>query len=188
LQAENEQEIWKDVVGYTGLYKVSNLGRVKRLSRTAVDCVGRTYKLHEMMLKPNKIKGGYYQLKLTLDSAEKSILLHRIVCEAFHGSSPVGKPYVNHKIGDKSNNRADNLEWCSFQENIDHAEFHGLRTRGVKTHTAKLTEDQVLEICRLYDSGESNMSELTLLYSVSRRNIRCMVDGDSWNWLTHRKQ
>lgn len=186
MQEENE-EIWKDVVGYVGLYKVSNLGRVKRLARSAVDCLGRPYQLHEMMLKPNRIKGDYFQLKLTLNKVETSILLHRIVCEAFHGSAPTGKNYVNHILPDKSNNRADNLEWCSFQENVDHAVVHGLRCQGSDSHKAKLVESQVIEICEIYDSGKATKAELSRMYRVNHGTIRYIVSGKSWNWLTKRK-
>jgi hypothetical protein len=188
LQAENEQEVWKDVVGYTGLYKVSNLGRVKRLSRTAVDCIGRPYKLHEMVLKPNKINGGYYQLKLTLNQIETSILLHRIVCEAFNGPALANKPFVNHKDTNKANNHKDNLEWCSFEENMAHAVLHGLRTRGVKNPHNILTEDQVFEVCRLYDSGGATKAEIARTYGVGHSTIRHLLSGKSWNWLTNRKQ
>ena len=188
MQAENEEEMWKDVVGYVGLYKVSNLGRVKRLDKNIVDKLGRKCHYKEMVLKPNKIKGGYYQLKLTKNSVEINILLHRIVCRAFHGPAPKGRNFVNHKIGDKSNNREDNLEWCSFQENVDHAALHGLRTRGVKTHTAKLTEYQVFEICQLWDMRSLSRYELADKFNISHSNICSILSGDSWNWLTNRKQ
>ena len=188
MQAENEVEVWKDVVGYVGLYKVSNLGKVKRLSRSSVDCLGRPYTLKEAILKPNKIKGNYYQLKLTNNYIETSILLHRLVCEAFHGPAPAGKNFVNHKIGDKSNNRADNLEWCSFQENVDHAVLNGLRCRGSSSHKHKLVEEQILEICRLRDTEGLSRYELAAKFNISHRNICNILSGDSWNWLTNRKQ
>ncbi len=65
MQVKSEKEIWKDVINYEGLYKVSNLGRVKRLPRTRMRANGRALNLKEKVLKPNRIKGGYYQLKLT---------------------------------------------------------------------------------------------------------------------------
>lgn len=187
MQEENEEEIWKDVVGYTGLYKVSNLGRVKRLQRVGIDKLGRKCVYKEMMLKPNPIKGGYYQLKLTSNKEESSILLHRIVCEAFHGSAPKGKPFVNHKLPDKTNNSSDNIEWCSFKENMDHAVLHGLRCRGTDSHHAKLTEDQVLEICRMFDVDGISKSDLARKYNTCHSNIRSILSGGSWNWLTNRK-
>jgi len=186
LQEENE-EIWKDVAGYVGLYKVSNLGRVKRLARIGVDCIGRPFKRHEMILKPNMIKGGYYQQKLTLNTKEINLLLHRIVCEAFHGPAPVGKDYVNHILPDKSNNRSDNLEWCSSQENMNHAVLNGLKPRGSATNVNKLSEEQVVEICRVFDSGEATKSELSRMYGVGHSTISYIIRGKSWNWLTKRK-
>lgn len=183
-----QAEKWKDVVGYENLYKVSNLGSVKRLSRESVDKLGRPYKLKEKLLKPNRIKGGYFQLKLTRDKVEKSLLLHRLVCEAFHGPAPEGRNFVNHKDGDKSNNRADNLEWVSVQENTDHAAANGLRCHGEASPKAKLTEEQVIEICRLWDSKSLTRYQLADKFKISHRNICSILSGNSWNWLTNRRK
>lgn len=187
MQEENAEEVWKDVVNYEGLYKVSNLGRVKRLSRSRLRLGGKPLNLREKVLKPNHIGNSYYQLKLTKDEVETSILLHRIVCEAFHGSAPVGKNFVNHKDTNKENNREDNLEWCSFKENMEHAALHGLRPRGSGNHYHKIKEDQVLEICDLLDNSSVSNNEIADIYGVNHRTISSIKYGDSWNWLTNRK-
>ena len=109
------EEIWKDVVGWEGLYQVSSLGRVKslpRLNRTPTT----TYISKERLLTPQLSKGGYYRVVLSKDGKSKHFFIHRLVAEAFIG---VNKGMtINHKDEDKSNNRADNLEYMTRAENV----------------------------------------------------------------------
>lgn len=99
-------EIWKDIQGYEGRYQVSNLGRVKSISKGVV-------------MKPFICGSGYQELIL-LNGERKPKLLHRLVAEAFIPNAH-GKKEVNHKDGDKFNNRADNLEWVTPSENQMHS-------------------------------------------------------------------
>ena len=101
-----EKEKWKDVVDYEGLYQVSNLGRVKNI---------RTGKL----LSPCTDKDGYQTSLLYNSNGRKTVKWHRLVAIAFL-SKVDGANQVNHKDGDKKNNCADNLEWCSASENVLH--------------------------------------------------------------------
>lgn len=188
LQEENVEEVWKDVVGYKNIYKVSNLGRVKRLAKSFIRKDGKPFTLKEKVLTPNPIKGGYYQYKLTKNGKEKSLLRHRLVCRAFHGPAPKGKNFVNHKDTDKENNRADNLEWCSFQENMNHAALHGLRPRGSGHFKHRLSENDVVKICELLDSTDLRQEDIAQAYGVNSRTISCIDTGISWNWLTNRKE
>lgn len=102
------QEIWKDVVGFEKLYKVSNLGRVKRLKR--YDAMGKL--LSEKIVSTKINNRGYVQLHLTRNGICYMKLLHRVVAEAFI-SNPQNLAQVNHKDENKLNNCIDNLEWCS---------------------------------------------------------------------------
>lgn len=102
------QEIWKDVKGYEGIYKVSNYGRVLSVERK--NARGQTVKQRIKATKPNN--RGYIQICLTKGGQSEYKLLHRIVAEAFI-LNPQGLPQVNHKDENKNNNRADNLEWCT---------------------------------------------------------------------------
>lgn len=109
------KEIWRDVKGYEGLYKVSSEGRVKSLERK--DCLGRT--IQERILKPVVRNDGYVGVNLYSGGKSKTLKVHRLVCEAFH-DNPENKPCVNHIDENKTNNAASNLEWCTYEENNNH--------------------------------------------------------------------
>lgn len=106
-----EREIWRDVVGFEGLYKVSNLGNVKSLNYK------RTGK--EKVLKPIKNTGGYLQIWLIKDGRRYTKSVHRLVAEAFI-PNPDNLPCVNHKDENKTNNKEFNLEFCTYEYNINY--------------------------------------------------------------------
>ena len=129
-------EEWRDVVGYEGLYQVSNLGRVKSFKKDKAK-----------ILKSNPGIGGYLRVVLCKDFKNKNRFVHVLVAKAFI-PNPDNKPQVNHIDGDKTNNRVENLEWMTCSENIHHAFANGLRKSGCKHFRAKLTAKQVREIRR----------------------------------------
>lgn len=104
-------EIWKDIIGYEGIYQVSNLGRVKSLN------YNRTGKEKIM----NSCKGGcgYLQICLSKEGKKKNYLVHRLVTQAFL-DNPNTLSEVNHKDENKTNNCVDNLEWCSPKYNMNY--------------------------------------------------------------------
>lgn len=112
------KEIWKDVVGYEGLYQISSLGRIK--SNGGVFRVGNTGGFRpEKILSPTLSKFGYYRLILCDGKGgRKSHVIHRLVAEAFI-PNPENKPQVNHIDEDKTNNSVSNLEWVTCKENIN---------------------------------------------------------------------
>ena len=106
-----EIEEWKPVCGYEELYRVSNLGRVIRGT-------------HEMK---QFIRGrGYSAVRLCKDGKQRDATVHRLVAAAFCEQKD-GCAYVNHINGDKRDNGAKNLEWCTMRENINHAYQHDLK-------------------------------------------------------------
>ena len=118
------QEIWKDVVGYEGLYKISNLGNVLSTRRN--------YSKGCKYLTPFE-NGGYDRVTLVVNSKHKNLLVHRLVAEAFI-PNPEQKEAVNHIDGNKKNNTVDNLEWVTKQENTIHAINIGLRPPSAPPH------------------------------------------------------
>ena len=114
-------EIWKDIIGYEGLYQVSNFGRVKSLSRT-VNAYPRGHKanrvIRDRILKSNHIKNRYDIVALRKNNKTKTFAVHNLVANHFL-PNPNNLPEINHIDENKQNNRVDNLEWCTHKHNMN---------------------------------------------------------------------
>jgi hypothetical protein len=110
-----ENEIWKDVKGYEGLYQVSNLGRVKSLDR--IDCVGK--RQYSRFLKQSYNHKGYKNVVLTSNSKSKTFFVHRLMALCFILNKD-NKSQVNHVNGIRDDNRIENIEWVTERENSCH--------------------------------------------------------------------
>jgi len=117
-------EIWKDAFGYEGLYQVSNLGRVKSLERYKKNGKNSLQLIPEYFktTKQNN-KTGYVQVDLYKNNKRKNWNLHRLILSTFKGYSKLD---VNHINGIKTDNRLENLEYCTRKENMKHAWDNGL--------------------------------------------------------------
>ena len=104
-------EIWKDIPGYEGIYQASNYGQIKRLQGFN----GR-YKNTEHILKPTKGKNGYFHICLFSHCIGKHFAVHKLIASLFI-SNPEKYRCVNHKNEIKTDNRAENLEWCDHYYN-----------------------------------------------------------------------
>lgn len=121
-------EFWKSVVGYTGMYEVSNFGRIRSVDRVCSDgrrCKGR-------MLKIAQQPAGYEFVVLSKAAKLKPRNIHRIVLEAFVGPCPHGYE-TRHKDGVRTNNVLSNLCWGTSSENNFDIRRHGrLKLRAVR--------------------------------------------------------
>lgn len=150
-EKETETEIWKDVIGYEGIYQVSDLGNVKALFR--LDTAG--HRLKEKIMKLHPHNHGYMTVRLTKDGISKNQYVHRLMCFAFLENKE-NKKTVNHKNGIKNDNNLDNLEWCTQSENMLHAINTGLSSSVGETHVdSKLSNIDVGNIKHLLISGET---------------------------------
>lgn len=118
-------EIWKQITGFETLYSVSTKGRVKSFGKGKSTNPKNNV---ERIIKPSVGRGGYEKIKLFKDGKRHYFSAHRLVAETFL-FNPENKKEVNHKDGNKLNNCADNLEWCTPSENQIHAFEMGLQKR-----------------------------------------------------------
>ncbi len=129
MTAKIISEEWKSVVGYEGFYEVSNRGDIRSLDR-----IRQMFNLggyYERMwpgkaLKQRLSKYGYFRIGLTSDDGIRTDhSAHTLVANAFIGTCPKNKSQINHKDCVKTNNRPENLEWCTNSENHKHAYANG---------------------------------------------------------------
>ena len=118
--ASNEAEMWKQIPKLDGTYFVSTLGNVKRVEHIRVNSRGIPHHIKEKAIRQGNDKDGYKQVCLhTSDGQQHQRKIHRLVAEAFI-PNPNDFPCVNHKDECKTNNRAENLEWCTRAYNINY--------------------------------------------------------------------
>ena len=121
-------EIWKNIKGYEGLYQISNLGNVRSVPRI-IDSQfkGKPIKreVYEKILKKSSTKFGYDYVCLSKDGKTKKYKIHRLVGEHFIPNLE-NKRTINHIDGNKHNNTVENLEWATYKENQQHAIRTGL--------------------------------------------------------------
>lgn len=135
------------------------------------------------VLKPRRTSNGYLKVSIWRDDGSVwTALVHRLVASQFL-PKPNGMTQVNHKDGNKQNNNAANLEWCSPTENTDHAKKMGLYLKGEAASLAKLNQEQVSEIWRALTVGEKS-SSLARRFGVKPATIADIKQGRSWSWLT----
>jgi len=108
----NEPDKWKPVKGWEGIYDVSRYGEIRSCRKSMEH--------YSVLLVPAPTKNGYLHVHLSKDGRSATAKVHRLVAEAFLGNPPDGCDEVNHKDEDKTNNRVDNLEWCSSKYNANY--------------------------------------------------------------------
>lgn len=168
----NNVETWKSVEGFGGLYEVSDHGRLKSIHPRGGDGSGKTRTGKEHYLTPFLSSTGYFKVSLVKNHKKKDARVHRLVAMAFV-PNPENKPYINHKDGDKTNNAASNLEWCTQAENIKHAVETGLikKTKLTKEDLTELYVHQhkgIKEIAKIKRTSFKRVKEHLALYGIKK--------------------
>lgn len=112
-------------------YEASSHGNIRSVDKIGVRGMGVNKLRKGKVLKQRESATGYLRVNIMVEGKHKTVSSHRIVCSAFHGAPPYEKAQVNHKDGNKKNNKPDNLEWCTGAENQRHAIDTGLKVSPV---------------------------------------------------------
>jgi hypothetical protein len=151
---QTEQEVW---ISYCEKYEVSSFGNVRN---------AKTHKLYKQ-----HVSNGYKRISLSMnDGRNKKVFIHRLVARCFHGEPATNDLVVNHKNGDRFDNRAENLEFCTHQENSAHARREGLHKPRIRSVTQY---SMVGEEIAVYESIKK-AEELT---GISNKHISSVCRG-----------
>lgn len=167
---------WRDVKGWEGLYQVSDLGEIRSVARIVKRSNGTVqhFKGRLMAVGPNT--EGYLVLRLSNSSMGRRQMAraHRLVADAFL-ANPDNLNEINHIDGNKTNNCASNLEWCTTKQNALHSIKNGLNK------IAKLTADDAEAARHSYNAGRSCRS-LAREYGIDKNNMRALLRGQTYTW------
>lgn len=186
-------EEWRDIAGYEGSYRVSNMGRVLTLVRN-----------EPAIMAGNPNGTGYLQVQLRKNGSRKVFLLHRLVMMAFQPIVNPGDFEVNHKNFDTTDARLENLEWCTKKENVAHYLASVVRAPrkpkpvvildsrfgpsrriiGGHHHLSQLTDADVLEIRRLCAEKKYGVrTAVARQFNLSTATVDQIVSGKTWRHL-----
>ena len=183
---QSNVERWMPVVGYEGLYEVSNWGRVKSLARTATRSSGtHPRSLKELILKPVASTDGYLRVGLCRNGTKSTWYVHVLVAAAFLGPRPDGL-IVLHGSKGPLDNRPENLSYGTYADNNGRDRLRdGTQLRGERHGRAKLTAEQVMEARRLVAAGpRGTQNQLARKWGVTNVALSKAVRGISWGRVT----
>lgn len=168
-----KNEIFKSIKDYEGIYEISQYGNVKSLKRSGSGVLKK-----DIILKPFDNGRGYLYYTLRKNCKAKNYSAHRLVAEMFIPKKD-GLNDINHKDGNKKNNKVENLEWCNKKMNMVHASILNLLPKGEKSHFAKLKQDDVIKIKKMwgYNIKREIISDI---FQISYAQISRIVNKKNW--------
>lgn len=173
-------EEWRPVMGYEGLYEVSNRGGARSLPR--VGRSGRTY--GGTVITPSiEKRSGYPFFGLCKDGEQRMGRVHNLVLEAFVGPRPAGH-VARHLNGNPADNRVENLAWGTRLQNVRDSQIHGTWTHEEKHGMRRLTSLQAQAIYHL--RGRMTAAAIAEAFGVSASTVQSIHNGVTWRVTTGR--
>lgn len=173
-QVDEYSERWRPVLNFEGLYEVSNMGRVRSVSRWVN--IGNGKRLSEGRILAQSLKCGYPTVCLCNKGIELHRNVHRVLAEAFiAGTGEV----VRHLDGDKLNCVESNLAWGSYLDNEADKRSHGRGVFGERHTQAKLTDKKVKEIREMHSRGITQIA-IAKSIGIGRGAVGSVVRGETW--------
>lgn len=134
-----------------------------------------------VMVATRKDRGGYVKAKIGRGQTRRDVFVHRLVLEAFVGPCPEGMETL-HDDNDRTNNKLGNLKWGTRQENVNDMVRHGTKPLGDRTHSAKLSNAQAMEVRRLRRGGMAGV-DIAKRFGVHKQTVYQIALGRTWKHL-----
>ena len=165
-------EIWKDIIGYEGLYQISNFGNVKSLERKVNNKHGTFSFKKECVLKLGCDKDGYHIIGLLKDRIRNTYKVHFLVCEAFLTKKPFGSYVIDHIDNIKTNNKFSNLQYISNRQNLikDRKNKHNIL--GVYSNNKRYSSKIIIDGVRIYLGSFKTAEEAGKAYQEKLKSIK----------------
>ncbi|HJZ23679.1 MAG TPA: NUMOD4 domain-containing protein [Candidatus Babeliales bacterium] len=171
-------EVWKDIIGYEGLYQVNNLGKIKTLSGFVRHNLYGKMKVNEKIHKEYYTSRGYVRVNLRKNNKLKTHHVHRLVALSFI-PNPNNKYQINHINGIKIDNKVENLEWCTNEENRIHAISNNLIKKGELLPQSKLKNNDIMKIFEFRNQGKTQR-EIAMLFNIGQQTVSRILLRKNW--------
>lgn len=183
LHHDTQEVVWKDIAGFDGIYQINKYGVVKNTRPVSWIGKSRFNSAGEFFLNSKNTSQGYGYVTLSPPNGGKvkRLTVHRLVALHFV-DNPNNYPNVHHINSIRIDCFYKNLEWCTQKTNMRRMHEAGRSGSpvGEKHPRAKLTESDVVEIRKLYSTGEYSQQDLAKVYGINRANISTVVRNTSW--------
>lgn len=194
MELTDKQERFHPMPGFEGTYEINKEGIVRSLDRVVNWCNGRKRRIKGQILSAHTINTGYKMIHLYRNNKKHYMLLHRALALAFI-PNPDNKSCVNHINGVKTDNRINNLEWCTYSENLKHAASHGMLNphmkgkHGKDCHNSKKVIKRSLDgvFIKVYHSAKDAAIDNGMCHSsvtMACRGVFKTSGGYKWEYKT----